>query len=65
MADVLLSHAGSQRGSRRSTGGHREAGDCAVGILFVPDGSAGTVDDHSFSQRRVELRLASLHHKLL
>lgn len=65
MADVLLSRAGSQRGSGRSAGGLGEAGDCAVGILFVPDGSSGTVDDRSFSQRRVELRLASLHQKLL
>lgn len=55
MADALLSRAGSQRGSRRSTGVHREHGDCAVGILFIPHGTFGTVDDHSFSQRTVEI----------
>lgn len=65
MADGLLPRAGSQRGSGRATGGHREAGDSAVGIPFVPDGPSGTVDHHSLSRRRVELRLASLHHKLL
>lgn len=65
MADALLSRAGSQRGSGRATGGQREPGDCAVGILSVPDGSSGTLDGHSFSPRKVELRLASLHEKPL
>lgn len=55
MTEVLLPRVGSQRASRRATGGHRESGDCAVGILFIPDGTCGTVDDRSDSQRRVEI----------
>lgn len=54
MTEVLLPRVGSQRGSRRSTGGHRESGHCGVGILFIPDGTRGTVDDRSDSQRRAE-----------
>lgn len=55
MTDRLLLPAGSQRGSRRSTGGHRESGNCAVGIPFIPDGNYGNVDDRSDSQRSVEM----------
>lgn len=50
----LLLPAGSQRGSRGSTGGHGESGNCVVGIPFIPDGNYGKVDDRSDSQRSVE-----------
>lgn len=55
MTDGLLLPAGSQRRSCRSTGGHRDSGNCVLGIPFIPDGNYGKVDDRSDSQRNVEL----------